>query len=261
LLAKCYLFAAVTSTLLLILVVPLLNGPWWMPAELASIASLFVISIAAGGLTAETYVIARGRTTADLFGTSARKYFMSLVCSLLFLVIVAPSIRSAIDSTAVVDAATVAVLVVLSIALAGLTAQGVFAVVSLRAPRKNAVRENLSRIEQKASSSNSPSSPSHTEGNFDFVVVVVAVADQIDSGFKAFEATLDTRMKELKLLLGAIHDVGLSPNKETNANIASASAPAPVKLEQVKLHRHEQETPVKDQIVDALLGKAKAGGK
>lgn len=235
--------------LLLVLVVPLLKGPWWIASELSSIVALSVLSIAAGGLTAETYVIARGRKAAPPSWTNARNYFISLISSSLFLAIVAPSIRSALDSTGAVAAVSVAVLFVLSLALAGLTAQGFFALIAW------AVRENVQNKPKTSvpSSSNSVDSPACAEANLDSTT-------ELDSRFKVFDSALDTRMQELKReLLGAIHDIGrtLSPDPGTNANVTSAGAPSPVQREQVQ--RDRQTAPAKDHVVEALLRKAKAG--
>lgn len=248
---KSYLFAALTSTLLLVLVVPLLKDSWWMPTELVSIAVLSVISIAVGGLSAEIYVIVRGRKAAtDLSGTNTRKYFMSLISSLLFLTIVAPSIQSMIDSASVVDAATIAFLLILSLALAGLTAQGFFAILSQKATRKNVDCKNVLGATPDASVDSSSKSLGSSS----------QVGAEIDSRFNAIDATLDKRMQELKQqLLDAIHDIGqaVSVDKETNTKGASTSVPSPAKTEQVK---HQQDIPTKDQVVDALLGKAKVSG-
>jgi hypothetical protein len=246
---KNYLFASVTSTLLLGLVVPLLIGPWWIPSELSSIVALSVLSIAVGGLTAETYVIARGRKAAPLSWTNARKYFICLISSSLFLAIVAPSIRPALDSTGVVASATVTVLFVLSLALAGLTSQGFFALIAW------AVRENVQNKPKTSvpSFSNSLGSPAHPEPN-------LGSTAELDSRFKAFDSALDTRVIELKQeLLGAIHDIcrTISPDPGTNANVTSAGAPSLVQSEPVQ--RDRQTAPAKDHVVEALLGKAKAG--
>src|SRR5487761_1039907 len=181
---KSYLFAALTSTLLLVLVVPLLKDSWWMPTELVSIAVLSVISIAVGGLSAEIYVIVRGRKAAtDLSGTNTRKYFMSLISSLLFLTIVAPSIQSMIDSASVVDAATIAFLLILSLALAGLTAQGFFAILSQKATRKNVDCKNVLGATPDASVDSSSKSLGSSS----------QVGAEIDSRFNAIDATLDKR--------------------------------------------------------------------
>lgn len=50
---KRYIFTAVSSTLLLFLVVPSLNETPWTPAEVARVAALSAISTALAGLAAE----------------------------------------------------------------------------------------------------------------------------------------------------------------------------------------------------------------
>lgn len=215
-----------------------------MPTELASIIALSIISIAVGGLSAEIYEIVRRRkAVTDLPGTDARKYFMSLVSSLLFLAIVAPSIQSTIDSASVVYAATLVVLFILSLALAGLTAKGFFEILSLSSRRKN---EDAMVGVPDASSPSSLGSPSQ-------------VATEIDSRINAIHATLETRMQELKQqLLGAIHDLGQELRADTdNGTKRASTTPSPAKTEQVN---HQQETPTKNQAVDVLLGKTKVGG-
>ena len=264
---KSYLFAAVTSTLILLLVVPILNDLSLVPTEFASIAALSVISIAFGGLAAETYVIVKRRTLSAMPDSNAKKYFMSLACSLFFLAIVAPSIRSVADSGGVEDAATVVVLLVLSLALGGLTAESFFAFFSLKTPTKqNVVRDNgpdlvvarreSNQEEQSGSSQNTLDSSSDGKEKFD-------VARHIDSRFKALDVTLETRMQELKLLLGAISEGERehSPNGETKSNVESSSTSASTNAVQVKPHQSQQAAPEKDQVVDVLLGKAKVGGK
>jgi len=270
---KSYLFAAVTSTLILLLVVPILNDLSFVPTEFASIAALSVISVAFGGLAAETYVIVKRRTLSAMPGSNAKKYFMSLSCSLFFLAIVAPSIRSAAVSAGVVDAATVVVLLVLSLALGGLTAEGFFAYFSLKTTtRQNVVRDNgpdlvvarreSNQEEQNGSgalsqtSQNTLDSPSDGKEKFD-------VARHIDSRFKALDVTLETRMQELKLLLGAIPEGERerSPNGGAKSKVETPSTSASTKAVQVKPHQTQQAAPEKDQVVDVLLGKAKTGGK
>ncbi len=70
-------------------------------------------------------------------------------------------------------------------------------------------------------------------------------------------------MQELKLLLGAIPESERerSPNGETKSKVESSSTSASTKAVQVKPHQTQQAAPEKDQVVDVLLGQAKAGGK
>lgn len=213
------------------------------------------------------YVIVKRRKPSVVPGSNAKKYFMSLSCSLFFLAIVAPSIRFAADSAGVADAATVVVLLVLSLALGGLTAEGFFAFFSLKTPTKqNVVRDNGPNLvvvrresnqeEQSGSSQNTLDSPSDGKEKFD-------VARYIDSRFETLDVTLETRMQELKLLLGAIPESERerSPNGETKSKVESSSTSASTKAVQVKPHQTQQAAPEKDQVVDVLLGQAKAGGK
>jgi hypothetical protein len=255
---RSYLFAGVTAALLLVLVVPQLNGQWWTPSELPTISALFVVSMAAGGLTSElSQAISTGRKkealAVHLSGTkNARKYFMPLTASLLLLVAVVPSIQSAVASRgSVVGVTTVAILFVLSLALAGLATHGLFALVSRKKslPTKNVPGSDPTThsLEDSASSS------------------ISSLSVEIDSRFKALDATLDARMQELKLqLLGAIHDAGLSSaDLETDASVEGAPTPS-AKTEaterRMKVQRRQPETPTKDQVVEALLGRLKAGG-
>lgn len=116
---KSYLFATVASTLVLLLVLPVLKNPIWVLTSIMPFLALTTISISVGGLVAETYTIARSSATAN----NAKRYFMSLVCSLLFLAIVAPLIHS---SDGFVGLGTALVLLVLSLALGGLAAEALF---------------------------------------------------------------------------------------------------------------------------------------
>jgi len=223
---KSYLFAAVTSTLLLVLVVPILNDRTLVPSEIASIAALSVISIAIGGLTSEVYVLARGKKAMD-FSNDAKKYFVSLNSSLLFLAIVAPSIQSAFRSASFEDIVAVAVLFILTLALAGLTAQGFFAIISWASGKKTVWNGSIRSLRSPANSSDLRE---HSEAN-------LGPADEIDSRFKALESAVDTSLKEMKhQLLSAIHDAQRGPSNEIET------------------------TPARDHIVEALLGKSKTGG-
>ena len=246
--AKSYLSATVSSILLLLLVVPALNDPSWLPTHIASIAALSVISIASGGLTAETYDIAKGRSLQQFSGYRAKKYFMALASSLLFLVIVAPSMEPELVVWGVAGSAAFVVLLVLSVAVAGLTAEGLFAVLSLAThPPRTFVENGLNH----AISTNQSNQEEPSQANID-------IASHIDSSFKAFDATQEKRIQELKQQL--IHEFGRKHDlANTNFDLESRTVPNGTTQEKSQLivQRSSQ-----DHVVDALLGKdAKAGGK
>jgi hypothetical protein len=247
---KKYLFAAVMSALLLTLVVPILQDPSWTPVEIAAAGALSIISISVGGLAAETCEFAKLKSFAAMSGIRAKKYFMSLVGSLLFLAIVAPSLQLSVGVLDPAGTATTLVLLTLTVAIAGLTAEGFFAFLA-RPPTKQTELDATSRI----SSSTASDSGSNNPGNFD-------AASHIDSRFRAFEVTQEKRMQELKQqLLGAFHETGrnAAPNKESKDNDGGSSS-STIPTAQVKLK--QQQGPSQDQIADALLGKeTKVGGK
>ena len=127
---KNYLFASVTSTLFLLLVVPLLSTPRWNTGQVVSIVTLSIISLSVGGLVAETFKVLTCRLSSPSSQRNAKAYFMSLACSLLFYTIVAPSITSAINSNDVFSEASASALLALSVGIGGLTTDGFFTLFS-----------------------------------------------------------------------------------------------------------------------------------
>jgi hypothetical protein len=128
--AKNYLFASVTSTLFLLLVVPLLSAPQWITGRAVSIATLSFFTVSVGGLVAETFEVVTNRRSSPRSQRNAKGYFMSVASSLLFFTIVAPSITLAINSNGVVNAASASALLALSLGIGGLTTDGFFALFS-----------------------------------------------------------------------------------------------------------------------------------
>ena len=269
---KKYLFAAVMSVLLLTLVVPILQDPSWTPVKIAAAGALSIISISVGGLAAETCEFAKHKSVAALSGIRAKKYFMSLVGSLLFLAIVAPSLQPSVGVLDPAGTASTLVLLTLSVAVAGLTAEGFFAFLARPPTKQNAALKERSKIiattdgsiekEQieldatsRVSSQTASGSGSNNGEAFD-------VAAHIDSRFRAFEVTQERRSQELKQqLLGAIHETGRNPahsieSKDNDGGSRSSTIPTP----QAKLK--QQQGPSQDQIGDVLLGKeTKVGEK
>lgn len=126
---KNYLFASVTSTLLLLIVVPLLSATHSI-TEAVSIATLSLVSVSVGGLVAETFAIVTARGSSPKSQRNAKTYFMSLVCSLLFITIVAPSLTLALDSSKVANQATASALLALSVGIGGAATDGFFTLFS-----------------------------------------------------------------------------------------------------------------------------------
>lgn len=245
---KSNLFTTVSAILLLLLVVPALNEPSMLPTYIATIAALSVISIAAGGFAAETYDIVKRKSVPEVSGIKAKKYFMYLTTSLLFLAIVAPSIQPEVEEWGVAVVATVVTLLILSVAVAGLTAEGLFAIFSLAMRPTRTSPENGPKLAVTRSQSNQEE---QNQENID-------IASHIDSSFKAFDATQERRMQELQQQLihefGRKHDLG-------RANVDFESKPASNGTSQVKSQLGVQGS-LQDHVLDALLGKdGKAGGK
>jgi hypothetical protein len=236
---KSYVFTAVTSALLLLLALPLLKDSWWVPGQLASIAVISAISAAIGGLTAETYVIVTSTDSSpDFSETKARNYFTCLITSLLFLAIVVPALRSAIDSSSVAGAATVTFLAILSLAVAGLTTRGLFALIFAEKKKQNPPAKNPKRKSE-------------------------ASAD-IDSRFKALDVRLDSRMHELRQqLLAAIQEIGrrgpLLDHVKTESPASKDLTLTESGDQKARPARNHHEPPTKDDVVDVLLGKSKDG--
>lgn len=148
---KNYLFASMTSALLLFLVVPLLSTPYWITGKVVSIAALSLFSISVGGLVAETFEIVTGRSSYPRSQRNARRYFMSVLTSALLLAIVAPSITAAIDSNDLVSAASASALLGLSLGIGGLTTNGFFALFS-KASKPTENHDAKGRTEQDTTS-------------------------------------------------------------------------------------------------------------
>ena len=235
---KSYVFVAVTSALLLLLVLPLLKASWWIPSQLAAIGAISAISTAMGGLAAETYaLVASADLSPDFSETRARKYFTCLTTSLLFLAIVIPALRSAIDSSSVAGTATVAFLGILSLAVAALTTRGLFALLFIENKKKTPTMKNLKRN---------------------------LVAADIDSRFRALDVRLDSRMHELRQqLLAAIQEIGgRGPppvHVKTESPATNDLPPADGGDPKARLVRNRLESPTKERVVDVLLGKSKEG--
>jgi hypothetical protein len=254
---KSYLFSAVTSSLFLLLVVPLLTDHFWRSTEMVSVVALSVISIAVGGLTAETFVIVTRKEAVATSTRNAKKYFTSLTSSVLFLAIVAPSIGPAVDSARLVDAASVAILLVLSLALGGLTADGFFALFFAKALTSQYTSGANASIDVATEGGRKQTQLLDGKVSFDIVA-------HIDSLFRTLGVTLDTKMQELKeQVQSTILEVRpkASSQNDSMTNRDSADSPAPTKTTQPAPQQLQPGTPSKDQIVDVLLGKAKVGGK
>jgi hypothetical protein len=245
--AKSYLFAAVTSGLLLLFVVPFLRDPSLNPIEIALIGPLTVMSVAIAGLVAESFVIMNHRATQEVSLANAKKFFTCFTCSMLFLAIVAPSIRFTVESTGLLDVATIVVLLVLSLALGGLTAEGFFALVSKR------------RARTQVSGSNGLTAEGAQKQDATIRRSENQVSTHFDSELNTLGTTLETKMQELKEeLVGAIYEVRseLPPSNLITSNQDNSSQ-VKQKLPPVS----QAEPRAKDQVVEVLLGKAKVGGK
>jgi hypothetical protein len=136
---KNYLFASVTSTLILLFVLPTLKDPEWLPTQASTIMALSAISISLGGLAAEAYEIFKCKSGAFVPTLAkAKRYFMSLTGSLFALVSVVPSIQLLVDSLDFIRIVDTMVLLCLSFALSGLTTECFFGLLLLETttPRK-----------------------------------------------------------------------------------------------------------------------------
>jgi hypothetical protein len=254
---KNYLFAAVTSALLLLLVFPGPERAESIPSEIATIAALSLVSIAIAGLTAEMYEFARSnKSVTQDSGVRAKRYFMSLNASLLFLVIVAPSIRAGAEG--LIGDATLGVLTVFSVALAGLSSEGFFGLFCSAMGTRN--RNTATEIDSaengrdqgcgpQVTSLNSPSTTSDQQTDNLFV------SSHVASRLQAVDDTLARSFQELKdQLVGAIRETSLiaPPNGETNKSTRDEIGP-----EAAAPQANQSTSP--DQIVDALLGKPSKG--
>jgi hypothetical protein len=248
---KSYLFAAVTSGLLLLFVIPLLRDPSLNPTEIVSVGTLTVISVAIAGLIAETFAIMKQNRSQEASLANAKKYFTCFTCSLLFLAIVAPSIRSTVDSAGLLDLSTAVVLLVLSLALGGLMAEGIFTLITRRRVRAQ-VSGNVAPTSEGAQMQGSTLRRS---GNQDAIA-------HVDSRLNALGLTLETKMQEVKEeLMSTIHEFGsmLPPSNAIISNQDTENNSSQIKQKMRLLNQSEPRA--KDQVVDVLLGKAKVGGK
>ncbi len=246
--AKSYLFAAVTSGLLLLFVVPLLRYPSLSPTEIASMVTLTVISVAIAGLIAETFAIVKQSTTQEASLANAKKFFTCFTCSLLFLALVAPSIRSTVDSAGLLEVSNAVVLLVLSLALGGLMAESFFALISGRRARAQVSGNNVEGAQMQGSAI-------RRSGNQDAIA-------HVDSRLNTLGLTLETKMQEVKEeLVSVIYEIG-SMLPPINARASDEDYEKNSSQIKQKLPLLDQSEPrAKDQVVDALLGKAKVGGK
>ncbi len=149
---KNYLFVSITSALLLLLVIPLLSAPHWFTGKVVSIVALSLFSVSVGGLVAETFEMAKNRSSQR----NARRYFMSVLSSLLFFAIVAPSMTMAIDSNDYVDVASASALLAFSLGIGGLATDGFFALFSRasNSTPENTNSNDKGRLEHDATSEN-----------------------------------------------------------------------------------------------------------
>jgi hypothetical protein len=249
---KSYLFAAVTSGLLLLFVVPLLRYPSLSPTEIASMVTLTVISVAIAGLVAESYSMIKRGPSEQISLANAKKYFKCFTCSLLFLAIVAPSIRTAVQSAGLLDVATIAVLLVLSLALGGLTAEGFFGLFS-----KSRTRVNVSGNDGglNAGGAHKQSADVRRFENTD---------SHVDSRLNALVQTLETKIEDLEeKVASAIHEVGLTSQPNNNSITSNQDGKENISSSQIeqKLPPHNHQSQSQAKVVDVLLGKAKVGGK
>jgi uncharacterized membrane protein len=232
---KSYLFAAVSSTFFIFLVLPpTTNSSPWLPTHIAVICVLSVLSISAGGLASEAYRIAReSSVTKSSSKINANKYyFLAVLSSLLFLAVVAPSMQSYVEKQGIAGIATVIVLVILVIAVAGLVSEGILSLAKIR-PITTTTRQTP----DEASPSSLPS-------------VTIDVLSHIDSSFKAFDSSQERRIRELKQqLVNALdrkngHPIETNTSLEVKSNLGAA----------------KESSSQKDRIVDTLLGKSSVGG-
>jgi hypothetical protein len=235
---KSYLFAAVSSTFFLFLVLPpeATNSSPWLPTHIAVICVLSVLSISAGGLASEAYRIAReSSVTKSSSKISANKYYLlAVVSSLLFLAVVTPSMQSYVEKWGIAGIATVIVLVILVIALAGLVSEGIL---SLAKFRPITTPTTTRQTPDEASPSSLPS-------------VTIDVLSHIDSSFKAFDSSQERRIRELKQQLVNALDRKNAHPIETNTSLEVKS----------NLGAAKESSSQKDRIVDTLLGKSSVGG-
>jgi hypothetical protein len=136
---KNYLFASVTSTLILLFVLPTLRDPEWLPTQASTVIALSAISISLGGLAAAAYEIVKCKSKAFIATLAkSKRYFMSLTGSLFALVSVAPSIPLLVLSPDFIHIVDTMVLLCLSFALSGLTTECFFGLLLLgtTTPRK-----------------------------------------------------------------------------------------------------------------------------
>ncbi len=238
---KSYLFAAVSSAFFLFLALPAVtdpSSPSWLPTQIAVIGALSLLSISAGGLASEAYDIARKKNSViESCRSCPKKYLLALVSSILFLAVVAPSMQLYVEKWGIAGIATVIVLLVLSIAIAGLVSEGILSFAKIQ-PITITNRQTSDKANLWASTSTL--SPKQS-------VTIDYILSHIDSRFKDFDASQERMIRELKLQLvnelEGNHDHPIDPSATLISN-----------------PRATKESSQKDQIVDTLLGKAGVGG-
>jgi hypothetical protein len=237
---KVYLFATISSSFLLLLALPAAaTETLWLPTHIATICALSLLSISAGGLASEAFEIARKSSlieTTRINDTKRKTYFLALASSILFLAIVAPSMQFYVERWGISGIATVIILLILSIAVAGLASEGIFSLTKIRARTTN------SDDEKKLGAISSPFATNQSETSD------VDILSHIDSDFKVFDASQERRIHELKQQLINVLD-GKHYPIEPNVTREVKYNPGATK-----------ESSQKDLIVDTLLGKEKVVG-
>lgn len=238
--AKSFLFAAVTSTLLLLVVLPSLPDLRLVPVEIARIASLSVASMAIGGLTAETLAAKLG-PRFDGKKRGEKKYIACLATTLLLFAIVAPSVPSSLNP---IGMASIGVLSVLSLSLGGLVAEGAH---SLLTGRLAPEQDKGSQLAKGTSST-----PDHQENDsqgqvFDGPSSRIPVPDLLSR-------ELEARINEMEArLLEAIQESGREV-RETKDH------PKPSSPSNDVVKQSNPSEIAKASVVDALLGKPGRSG-